>query len=141
IAAGLALLATLSWSMAGWQGAPLTAPKPGPASVAVTGDIAYTLLTSRPGRETDPALSPDGASIAYAMSPGVPGAAAAIFVQSAQPTPPRQLTTPPPGHADLLPRWSPDGRQLMFIRTDDEDGCELRLLPATGGVERVVGSC
>ena len=95
--AGVALLATLSWSMAGWPVSQEPAPRPGLATVAVTGDIAYTLLTSRPGGETEPSLSPDGASVAYAMAPDAAQPAMAIFVQSTQPIPPRQLTTPPPG--------------------------------------------
>jgi Tol biopolymer transport system component len=103
--------------------------------------MSYTLLTSRPGKEIDPSLSPDGASVAYAMSPDSPGRPTAIFVQSSQPTPARQLTAPPPGAADRMPRWSPDGRQVMFVREDRQEGCELRLLPATGGMERVVGRC
>ncbi len=141
ITAGLALLATLSWSMAGWQSAPTSSRKPGAAAVPGAGDIAYTLLTSRPGRETDPALSPDGASVAYSMPLGAADGPSAIFVQSAQPTPPRQLTTPPPGDSDHWPRWSRDGRQLMFARMDAQDGCKLMLLPASGGVERMVGRC
>jgi Tol biopolymer transport system component/DNA-binding winged helix-turn-helix (wHTH) protein len=138
---GLALLGTLGWSLAGWPDSPARVPEPGPALATIGGDVAYTLLTSRPGLELDPSLSPDGASVAYAMTTGAPDQASAIFVQSAQPAPPRRLTTPPPGFSDLLPRWSPDGRQMMFARLDAEGSCELRLLPATGGMERIVGHC
>lgn len=142
--AGVALLATLGWSMAGWPDPPgraLGAPAPDSTAPAGGGDAAYTLLTSRPGLELDPSLSPDGASVAYAMTTGAPDQASAIVVQSAQPAPPRRLTSPPAGFSDQLPRWSPDGRQVMFARLDATGGCELRLLPATGGMERVVGRC
>ena len=132
--AAVALLVAIAWAKGGWRNAPAPVPAP-------TADLAYTLLTSRPGREVDPALSPDGASVAYAMSPDPGSPAMAIFVQSTQPVPPRRLTTPPPGHTDLLPRWSPDGRQLMFLRGSDDGRCEVRLLPATGGAEQVVGRC
>lgn len=147
MAVGVALLGTLGWSMAGWPGRQSTQDTPaeslsGATSAAATGgDVAYTLLTSKPGLELDPSLSPDGASVAYSMQTGAPEQASAIFVQSAQPGPPRQLTAPPDGFSDFGPRWSPDGRQLMFLRVDRNSGCELRLLPATGGVERVVGRC
>lgn len=106
-----------------------------------TTELPYILLTARPGPETQPALSPDGALVAYAMPPGDAYDAPAIFVQSIQPTPPRQLTTPPPDHSDHLPRWSPDGRQLMFQRIDEKSGCELHLMPSSGGPSRVVGRC
>jgi DNA-binding winged helix-turn-helix (wHTH) protein/Tol biopolymer transport system component len=141
--AGVALLGTLGWSMAGWPGKAGKADRPAEAPTATPtgGDIAYTLLTSKPGLELDPSLSPDGASVAYAMQTGAPEQASAIFVQSAQPAPPRQLTSPPPGFSDFGPRWSPDGRQLMYLRVDRKSGCELRLMPATGGMERVVGRC
>ena len=113
-----------------------------PASTSnSTGELAYTLLTSRPGPETQPALSPDGAMVAYAMPPGGADEAPALFLQSTQATPPRQLTTPPHGHSDHQPRWSPDGRQLMFARIDDKTRCELLLVPASGGATRAVGRC
>lgn len=138
-AAALGVVA-LAWAAVHWKGR--LEPQPAAATAAVAqGDVLYTLLTSRPGPETQPALSPDGALLAYAMPPGTPEQAPAIFLQAAQPTPPRQLTTPPPGHSDHLPRWSPDGRQLMFVRIDDAAGCALHLLPASGGADRVVGRC
>lgn len=137
------LVALLAWwamsrkpsgDSASMLGAPATPAQP-------MGELPYTLLTSRPGPETQAALSPDGAMVAYAMPPGGPDDAPALFVQATQATPPRQLTTPPPDHSDHLPRWSPDGRQLLFARIDEKAGCELLLVPATGGATRAVGRC
>ena len=145
VAVALALLvaASLAWWAMAWKpsgdsasilGSPATPAQP-------MGELSYTLLTSRPGPETQPALSPDGAMVAYAMPPGGPDDAPALFVQATQATPPRQLTTPPPDHSDHLPRWSPDGRQLLFARIDEKAGCELLLVPASGGATRAVGRC
>ena len=104
-------------------------------------DVPYTLLTSRVGPESQPALSPDGALVAFAMPPAHADGAPAIFVQALQSASPRQLTTPPSGHSDHLPRWSPDARQLMFARIDEAGGCALHLMPSSGGATRVVGTC
>ena len=145
VAVALALLvaASLAWWAMAWKpsgdsasilGSPATPAQP-------MGELSYTLLTSRPGPETQPALSPDGAMVAYAMPPGGPDDAPALFVQATQATPPRQLTAPPPDHSDHLPRWSPDGRQLLFARIDEKAGCELLLVPASGGATRAVGRC
>ena len=145
VAVALALLvaASLAWWAMAWKpsgdsasilGSPATPAQP-------AGELRYTLLTSRPGPETQPALSPDGAMVAYAMPPGGPDDAPALFVQATQATPPRQLTAPPPDHSDHLPRWSPDGRQLLFARIDEKAGCELLLVPASGGATRAVGRC
>lgn len=119
-----------------------TAPSPAtPFAPASDGELGYTLLTSRVGPESQPALSPDGAMVAYAMPPDAIDDPAAIFIQATQPVAPRQLTTPPPGSSDHLPRWSPDGRELMFARIDENGACKFHLLPVSGGAGRVVGSC
>ena len=116
------------------------AAMPAPASRS-SGVLAYTLLASRPGPETQPALSPDGALVVYAMPPGGSDAPPALFLQATHATSPWQLTTPPPDHSDHQPRWSPDGRQIMFARIDDKAGCELLLVAASGGATRAVGRC
>ena len=131
--------ALLAWAAIRWSGG--ASPSPSVAATAATDELPYTLLTSRPGPETQPALSPDGAMLAYAMPPDAPDGEPAIFLQAAQPTPPRQFTVPPPGHSDHVPRWSPDGRLLMFARIDAKGGCELLLSPASGGSTRVAGRC
>ncbi|GHC00587.1 winged helix-turn-helix domain-containing protein [Thermomonas carbonis] len=142
---GIGLFMLIVAAVAGWvvsrthsedASAPMTA-----ALARPPGELPYTLLTSRPGPEIQPALSPDGALVAYAMPPGGADDAPALFVQATQATPPRQLTSPPHDHSDHLPRWSPDGRQLVFARIDEKAGCELLLVPASGGATRAVGRC
>lgn len=137
---GVAVLALLGWGVTRQSGPAASSPQL-PAAPRTDTELPYSLLTSRVGRETQPALSPDGAQVAYAMPPGEPGDPPAIFVQATQPTSARQLTTPPPGSSDHLPRWSPDGRQLMFTRIDDTGACVFHLVPVSGGAVRAVGSC
>lgn len=137
---GVLALVALVWGMWHWR-KPSPSLPPVKNDAALPVDLPYTLLTARPGPETQPALSPDGALVAYAMPPVDSDGEPAIFLQATQPTPPRQLTTPPAGHSDHLPRWSPDGRQLMFARIDEGGGCELLLMPASGGASRAVGRC
>lgn len=143
VAFAMLIVVALAWSL--WGKRPeqtaSTAATPEAAVDRTTGELPYTLLTSRPGPETQPALSPDGALLAYAMPPDGPDDAPALFLQATQATPPRQLTTPPDGYSDHLPRWSPDGRHLMFARIDDNAGCEFLLVPASGGATRAVGRC
>ncbi|HEY4556032.1 MAG TPA: transcriptional regulator, partial [Lysobacter sp.] len=66
----------------------------------------------------------------------------AIMVQTTDPSPPRQLTQPPPGADDTAPAWSPNGRELAFLRVRAGQDCVVMVQPANGGgVPRRVGRC
>lgn len=127
-----------------------TAPSP-PASGPASGDRLvhalpaapppdYRLITSAPGFEGAPSLSPDAAMVAYVALPtGQRGTA--IMVQTTAPSPPRQLTQPPAGTDDIAPAWSPDGREIAFVRVRLGEECTVMVVPANGGAGRRVGRC
>ena len=73
-----------------------------------------TLLTSLPGRETQPNFSPDGKKFAYVWS-GENGENADVYVQSLVDGSKRRITTDPA--EDLSPVFSPDGSQIAWLRT------------------------
>ncbi len=85
-------------------------------------------LTTYPGNESEPALSPDGKQIAFTWD-GPKGDNYDIYVHLLEGGAALRLTSDPaPDHA---PSWSPDGQQLAFLRND-----AIYLIPALGGVER-----
>lgn len=137
VLSGVLALAAIAWMAAHREGSSEATAD----AHAAESELRYVLLTSRPGPETQPALSPDGAMLAYAMPATTPESEPAIFLQAAQPASPRQLTFPPRGYSDHLPRWSPDGRQLMYVRINAKGGCQLQLSAASGGAARMVGRC
>ncbi|MFD0740030.1 winged helix-turn-helix domain-containing protein [Lysobacter koreensis] len=113
------------------------------SGVAAAGSAAalpYRLITSVPGAESAPALSPDAALVAYVAVPAGQRATA-IMVQTTDPSPPRQLTRPPAPAEDSAPAWSPDGREIAFLRVRAGVGCAVMVVPSNGGTERVVGRC
>ena len=72
----------------------------------------------------DSQLSPDGSAIAYVeatVTPSRDGYQTSIYLldlTKAGATP-RELT---PGPHDSSPRWSPDGKQIAFVRSAEKDG-------------------
>jgi dipeptidyl aminopeptidase/acylaminoacyl peptidase len=86
----------------------------------------------------DPQISPDGSRVAYVrviVNEKKDGYDTAIWVVPTAPNePPRQLTN---GPHDSSPRWSPDGKWLVFTRASEKEGkkepAQLCLLAMSGG--------
>jgi DNA-binding winged helix-turn-helix (wHTH) protein len=89
-------------------------------------------LTSRPGTERDPAVSPDGTRVAYTVfEPS--GSVAHLFVQSRGAEDRLRLTSGL--FEDRYPAWSSDGTRLAFVRRSPE-GCHLHIGPWGGRAPR-----
>jgi dipeptidyl aminopeptidase/acylaminoacyl peptidase len=93
---------------------------------------------------SEPTLTPDGAVAAVTVTRldlDADAYRSEIFVAPTDGSAaPRRLTD---GPRDSLPRFSPDGRWLAFLRTEDAEGAEqekpqLHVMPADGGEPRQV---
>ncbi|NKB87793.1 MAG: hypothetical protein GKS06_06190 [Acidobacteria bacterium] len=109
-----------------WSGL-VDRPDPGPAAIQVT---------SAPGFELHPAISPGGETVAYTAADADdnwdiylrrPGSDSAL-----------RLTEHP--YRDVRPIWSPDGTQIAFMRFDDTS-CRLMVMPALGGEATQITWC
>ena len=86
----------------------------------------------------DPQVSPDGSRVAFVritVNEKKEGYNTSIWsVPAASGAAPRQLTK---GEHDSTPRWSPDGKFLLFLRSTEKDGKpeppQLAVLPMDGG--------
>jgi Tol biopolymer transport system component/DNA-binding winged helix-turn-helix (wHTH) protein len=91
------------------------------------------MLTLVPDPASDPAISPDGKSVAFRRNGYAPGAAG-IFVTSSDGAGVTQLTQHP---GDCCPAWSPDGTMIAFSRmATDEYG--IYVVEAHGGTPRKI---
>jgi DNA-binding winged helix-turn-helix (wHTH) protein len=86
------------------------------------------------GKEFQPAISPDGAKIAFVLEreDGTPDR---IWLRSGQ-TPP--VTIEREGWQCLSPAWSPDAKSLAYLRLSGDEGQVMIASAATGKDERVV---
>ena len=98
-------------------------------------------LTSYPGKEKDPALSPDGKRLAFAWD-GESGDNFDIYVQSIGPAGELPLTAKKPQRlteapvADFSPAWSPDGDYLAFVRAVSDTVSAVYVMSSMGGEEK-----
>lgn len=96
-------------------------------------------VTRLAGQETQPALSPDGAQVAFVWQQDAhqpPG----LWVQALSGSSPRRLSpSQGPGAAAAWssPAWSPDGRSIACFRFGSSSAA-LVILPLAGGPEREV---
>jgi Tol biopolymer transport system component len=93
-------------------------------------------LTTLPGAEFSPTLSPDGQSVAFVWS-GVNRDNGDIYVQRIGSGPEVRRTTHP-AH-DFSPSWSPDGQWIAFLRGEVPGRSELMLVSPFGGPEQSRG--
>src|SRR4029450_2284982 len=85
-----------------------------------------------PGWKCNQAFSPDGNQIAFQWS-REPGGTEDIYVKLIGSERPLQLTTDPA--VDTCPTWSPDGRQIAFVRCTHSEHA-VYTVAALGGPER-----
>ena len=93
-------------------------------------------LTDGPAKEFDPALSPDGAFIAYRVNPRADSDEADIWVMRVDGTGRRNLTRSPED-SNWAPAWSPDGEWIVFGR-DLGERWELRRIRSDGTDDQAV---
>jgi Tol biopolymer transport system component/DNA-binding winged helix-turn-helix (wHTH) protein len=125
LAIAVALAAIASWRRQARVGPPGAEPRPFPVP-----------LTTYPGFESYPTLSPDGSQVAFSWE-GSRDDDADIYLKLVGPGDPHRLTTDPAN--DFSPAWSPDGRQIAFLRflaVGAAERCGIYVIPALGGAER-----
>jgi Tol biopolymer transport system component/DNA-binding winged helix-turn-helix (wHTH) protein/tRNA A-37 threonylcarbamoyl transferase component Bud32 len=90
-------------------------------------------LTSSPGNEVQPSLSPDGNQVAFAFRDDR-SSNYHIYVKAIGSEEPVPLTA---GSADdMSPSWSPDGRKVVFLRFVSNQAALVMVVPSSGGTER-----
>ncbi len=123
VVAGIALLVALAaWF---WPGRP-----------AATNTARVVPITSSPGLEVYPSLSPDGNQVAFTWN-GEKLDNFDIYAKMIGPASPVRLTSTPLD--DISPAWSPDGRWIAFVRVSPVGVLDaLYVIPPMGGTERKV---
>ena len=98
-------------------------------------DPKVSPLTTYPGLENMPALSPDGTRVAFAWTGPNVGDPYKVYVKRIGDEGAQRITETPPEAADGDPVWTPDGRSLYFYRRGGPSS-GIYVAPAQGGTAR-----
>jgi len=96
-------------------------------------------LTSDPGPERRPRISPDGSRLAYSQidpATGIERIVVRSVDQSQRIRVSARVTFP-----EKLPAWSPDATRIAFARVGANGSCNLYIASSLGGSESEVGAC
>jgi len=107
-------------------------------AITVTGDPSPRLLTvtSFPGAEQDPSLSPDGNFVAFGWHGPDVSSNSDIWVKAVEGDELRRLTDTPDAF-ETLPAWSPNGRLIAFTRSTTGPPSVWVISPLGGMEQRI----
>lgn len=126
----IALTALAVLALAVWA---LFRPQP-----VVWAAASYRPLTTDPGNEVFPALSPDGDQLVYAGRPN-PFAPSELYLRNVDQGTPLQLTNNE--EDDYNAAWSPRADRIAFVRSPPEGPCSILVTPIPQGPQQVVTRC
>ena len=105
------------------------APRGKPVQEETAGVLKTSQMTSWPGLDAFPSLSPDGNSIAYSSDHN---GSYQIYIKQLTPGA-REIQLTSEGKENFSPAWSPDGQRIAYY-SKDRGG--IWVMPATGGHSR-----
>ena len=92
-------------------------------------------LSTYPGLQTAPSLSPDGKRVAFAWTGPKASGPYRVYVKPVAEDHAQPVTETPADAADGDPVWTADGRSVLFFRRDS-NGSGIYIAPAQGGPAR-----
>ena len=98
----------------------------------------FVPVVSGPLNESDPAMSPDGRSIAFVQRETGDGTSADIYIRNLADGRLTRLTAHPA--SERLPAWSPDGARLAYVRTTGSS-CDIFIRTLATSVDVRIAPC
>ena len=108
---------------------------PAPADTAVAAPTKILPLTTLPGTEFAPVLSPDGKSVAFMWNENKDGRFA-IYVGTVGSPEIRRISTP--GVDAHWPAWSPDGRHVAYLHRRPDESLRIYVSSLVDGSDQLV---